>query len=146
VQQPLAHQSHVALQQTRTTQDCEIMPHIVIAEDEADVREFLYRAFRRHAPTSAITAVGDGAAALDVINESGCDLLISDQRMPIMTGVELIQAIRTMGAAFPAIIISADMTAEAAAVEAGANAFFFKPLSMSQIRDIIQTWLTPSGN
>jgi hypothetical protein len=37
------------------------------------------------------------------------------------------------------------MTAEAAAVEAGANAFFFKPLSMSQIRDIIQTWLKPNG-
>jgi len=122
------------------------MPHIVIAEDEADVREFLYRAFSRHARSSQISAVGDGAAALDLINQFGCDLLISDQRMPIMTGVELIQAIRANGATFPAIIISADMTAEAAAVEAGANAFFFKPLSMSQIRDIIQTWLTPTGS
>jgi len=117
------------------------MPHIVIAEDEADVREFLYRAFSRHAPTCQITTVGNGAAALQLINESGCDLLISDHRMPLMTGVELIQAIRANGAAFPAIIISADMTAEAAAVEAGANAFFFKPLSMSQIREIIRTWI-----
>jgi len=119
------------------------MPHIVIAEDEADVREFLYRAFTRHAPTCQISAVGDGAAALGVINQLGCDLLISDQRMPIMTGVELIQAIRAKGATFPTIIISADMTAESAAAEAGANAFYFKPLSMSQIRAIIQTWIAP---
>jgi two-component system response regulator YesN len=122
------------------------MPHIVIAEDEAVVREFLYRAFSRHAPTCTISPVGDGAAALDLINQSGCDLLISDQRMPIMTGVELIQAIRANGAIFPAIIISADMTAEVAAIEAGANAFFFKPLSLSQIRGIIQTWLTSDAN
>ena len=121
------------------------MPHIVIAEDEADVREFLHRAFRRHAPTCTISVVGDGAAALQLIDSSGCDLLISDQRMPIMTGVELIHAIRAQGATFPAIIISADMTAEAAAIQAGANAFYFKPLSMSQIREIIQTWLAPAG-
>jgi CheY-like chemotaxis protein len=133
------------LQETGTIQDREIMPHIVIAEDEADVREFLYRAFSRHAPTSTITAVGDGAAALDLIYQSGCDLLISDHRMPLMTGIELVRAIRANGATFPAIIISADMTAEEGAVEAGANAFFFKPLSMSQIRGILQTWLTPAG-
>jgi CheY-like chemotaxis protein len=120
------------------------MPHIVIAEDEADVREFLYRAFSRNAPTCQISAVGDGAAALDLIEQSGCDLLISDQRMPIMTGVELVRAIRATGATFPAIIISADMTAEAAAAAAGANAFFFKPLSMGQIRTIIQAWIAPT--
>ncbi len=121
------------------------MPHIVIVEDEADVREFLYRAFHRHAPNSEISVASDGVAALDLINQSGCDLLISDQRMPLMTGIELLQAIRANGATFPAIIISADMTAELAAIEAGANAFFYKPLSMSQIRDIIQTWLKPNG-
>ena len=120
------------------------MQHIVIAEDEADVREFLYRAFRRHAPDSEISAVADGAAALALINQRGCDLLISDQRMPVMTGVELLQAIRANGANFPAVIISADTTVELAAVAAGANAFFYKPLSMNQIRQIIQIWLAPA--
>ena len=120
------------------------MAHIVIVEDEADVREFLYRAFRRHAPNSEISVASNGAAALELIGQSGCDLLISDQRMPIMTGIELLQAIRANGAAFPAIMISADMTTELAAIAAGANAFFYKPLSMSQIRDIIQTWLKPN--
>ena len=122
------------------------MPHIVIAEDEADVREFLYRAFRRHAPGSTITAVADGAAALEVVEQHGCDLLISDQRMPLKTGIELLRAIRANGARFPAIIISADMTAELAAIEAGATAFFYKPLSMNQIREIIQTWLIPASS
>lgn len=118
------------------------MPHIVIAEDEDDVREFLFRAFRRHAPGCLITAVNDGAAALDTICAQGCDLLISDQRMPKLTGVELLRAIRAKGLTCPAIIVSADTTAELAALEAGANAFFYKPLSLAQIREIIQHWLT----
>lgn len=121
------------------------MPHIVIAEDEDDVREFLYRAFRRHASSSQITAVNDGAAALAVITNQGCDLLITDQRMPNMTGVELLRAVREHGAVFPAIIISADTSAEAAALGAGADAFFYKPVSLAQIRDIIQRWLKPSS-
>jgi CheY-like chemotaxis protein len=125
-------------------QDRETMPHIVIVEDETDVREFLYRAFRRHAPNCEITAVGDGSAALDVIQLGGCDLIVSDQRMPIMTGIELLRAMRAQAIATPVVIISADMTTELAAIEAGANAFFYKPLSMNQIREIIQTWLAPS--
>jgi CheY-like chemotaxis protein len=120
------------------------MPHIVIAEDEADVREFLYRAFQRHAPGSTITAVADGLAAFELIERDGCNLLISDHRMPLKTGIELIRTLRARGDAFPALIISADMTIEAAALEAGATAFFYKPLSLTQIREIIQTWLLPS--
>jgi len=122
------------------------MPHIVIAEDEVDVREFLYRAFQRHAPGSTITAVADGVAAFDLIERHGCDLLISDHRMPLKTGIELIRTLRARGDGFPAIIISADMTIEAAAIEAGATAFFYKPLSLNQIREIIQTWLLQASS
>lgn len=119
------------------------MPHIVIAEDEDDVREFLLRAFSRYAPHAKVTACTDGAKALGIIQARGCDLLISDHRMPEMTGVELLRALRALGSPIPVVIISADTSAESVAVEAGATAFVYKPLNTSQIRTIIETWLPP---
>src|SRR3954451_19532657 len=117
------------------------MPHIVIADDEADVREFLLRAVRRYAPQAEVTAVVNGAAALEIMRQRGCDLLISDHRMPVMTGVELLQAVRVLQPILPVVIISADTTAESAAAEAGVTAFFYKPLTIIQIRQIVETWL-----
>src|SRR5215217_7553184 len=117
------------------------MAHIVIADDEDDVREFLLRAMRRYAPHAEVTGVANGAAALEMIRQRGCDLLISDHRMPVMTGVELLQAVRESQPSLPVIIISADVTAEAAAIEAGVTAFFYKPLTIGQLRQIVETWL-----
>jgi CheY-like chemotaxis protein len=119
------------------------MPHIVIAEDEADVREFLVRAFSRYAPYAEVTACPDGASALAVIRARGCDLLVSDHRMPEMTGVDLLRALRAQGNELPVVIISADTTAEVAAVEAGATAFVYKPLNTAQIRTMVENWLAP---
>ena len=121
------------------------MSHIVIADDEDDVREFLLRAVRRYAPQAEVTAVVNGAAALEIMRQRGCDLLISDHRMPVMTGVELLQAVRESQPILPVVIISADMTAEMAAAEAGVTAFFYKPLTIIQIRQIIETWLPPKS-
>jgi DNA-binding NtrC family response regulator len=121
------------------------MPLIVIAEDEDDVREFLTRAFARYAPHAEVIACVDGASALEAIHARGCDLLVSDHRMPNMTGVELLRTLRVSGSDMSVIIISADATAQAAAVEAGATAFFYKPLTTGQIRSIIATWLAPEA-
>src|SRR3954471_21209558 len=101
------------------------MLHIVIADDEDDVREFLLRAVRRYAPQAEVTAVINGAAALEIMRQRGCDLLISDQRMPVMTGVELVPGVRLSPPILPVVIISADTTAAAAAAEAGVTAFFY---------------------
>lgn len=117
------------------------MQHIVIAEDEEDVREFLWRAFSRYAPHAQISACPNGAVALELIRSRGADLLISDHRMPQMTGVELLRDIRSTDRDLPIVIISADVTVEMVAVEAGATVFMYKPLSMVQIRSIVETWL-----
>jgi CheY-like chemotaxis protein len=117
------------------------MVHIVIADDEDDVREFLLRAVRRYAPHAEVTAVNDGVAALEIMRQRGCDLLISDHRMPRMTGLELLQTVRAAQPILPVVIISADVTAEIAAIEAGVTAFFYKPLTIVQIRQIVETWL-----
>jgi DNA-binding NtrC family response regulator len=58
-----------------------------------------------------------------------------------MTGLELLQAVRVSRPILPVVIISADVTAETAAAAAGVTAFFYKPLTIVQIRQIVETWL-----
>lgn len=116
------------------------VPHILIVEDESDVREFLVRATRRFAPQAEITAVANGVEALNVFHLRRCDLIISDQRMPQMTGVELLQVVRA-SSEVPFVVISADTTAEVAALHGGATAFFYKPVTIVQISQIVESLL-----
>ena len=65
---------------------------IVLAEDDDDIRKVTERVLRRGGHT--VVATPDGAAALQAIREHQPDLVVSDIDMPIMSGLELCQAIR----------------------------------------------------
>ena len=121
------------------------MPHILIAEDETDVREFLVRAVQRLAPAVEVTEASNGSEALHIFEQQPCDLILTDQRMPVMRGTDLLLAVRATGSDVPIVFITADMVAEDQALRAGASAFFLKPISIRQLRQIIETWLPTCG-
>jgi two-component system response regulator YesN len=110
--------------------------HIILAEDDFDVRLFLMRALSRLQRQAAITAVENGAKALACFQQQGADLIISDHRMPIMSGVELAREIRAVSDV-PFVLISADITVEIPALAAGITMFVLKPVSMDQLRKIL---------
>ncbi len=63
------------------------MARILVAEDEASVREFVMRALT-HAGHEVVTVV-DGMRALDALHGGRFDLLITDIVMPGMDGISL---------------------------------------------------------
>jgi CheY-like chemotaxis protein len=64
------------------------MARILVAEDEASLREFVQRALAHHG--HEVTAVRDGAEALHLLQgEETFDLLLTDIVMPIMDGIAL---------------------------------------------------------
>ncbi len=63
------------------------MANILLAEDDSSMREFLARALRRAG--HEVSAVGDGLAALESIQQEAFDLLLADVVMPGMDGIEL---------------------------------------------------------
>lgn len=64
------------------------MARILVAEDEAAVREFVSRALTHHG--HEVTTAADGAAALLLLqNEKPFDLLLTDIVMPVMDGIAL---------------------------------------------------------
>ena len=65
------------------------MPRILIAEDDAAVRRFVARALSHRGHD--VTAVEDGLAALEALEATGFDLLLTDIVMPGLDGIELAQ-------------------------------------------------------
>lgn len=63
------------------------MARILVADDEPDIRDVIQRALT--AAGHQVTTVADGAAALQKLDESRYDLLLTDIVMPIMDGVAL---------------------------------------------------------
>ena len=63
------------------------MARILLAEDEVPVREFVRRALELKG--HQVTAVADGAEALERLGTAGYDLLLTDIVMPVMDGIAL---------------------------------------------------------
>jgi two-component system cell cycle response regulator CpdR len=114
----------------------------MVVEDDADVRGFLVRALRRLGPQPEVIACADGYEALVALGDCAVDLIISDQWMPRMQGLELLRLCRAR-CDVPFVIISADRSIAQEALDAGANRFLTKPVSLAALRNILDT-LVPS--
>ena len=64
------------------------MAKILITEDEDSLRMFVARALRLDGHETQ--EAGDGAEGLEKLSEGPFDLLLSDIRMPVMDGIELV--------------------------------------------------------
>jgi CheY-like chemotaxis protein len=113
-----------------------MQPHIIVTEDEADVLHFLERALERIKPGARISTATNGAEALAIFQQHGCDLLISDHRMPQMSGLDLLIAVRSLSPV-PFIMISADTMIGPRAHAAGVTEFLEKPIGLSVLRDAV---------
>jgi CheY-like chemotaxis protein len=111
--------------------------HVLIADDDDGVRTMLDRVAVRTYPALSLRTFADGAAALRAFTERPADLVITDLRMPILSGVALIHALRALPSAVPILALSADAHAAGAALAAGANRFLAKPTTLASLRQIL---------
>jgi CheY-like chemotaxis protein len=77
---------------------------ILVAEDDPNLRELLSDAFTQ--AQAEVAAAQDGLIAWNLFQQSPFDLVISDQRMPECTGLELLGRIRAAGSTVPVILAS----------------------------------------
>jgi DNA-binding response OmpR family regulator len=116
---------------------------VLIVEDEPGVRSFLCRAVEYLVPGAAVAERADGYLGLLAFLAEPADLVISDHRMPQMSGLELLHALRARSAV-PFIMISAEPSIERAARVAGASAFLNKPATLDDLRLAIRSALASS--
>ncbi|HEY9053917.1 MAG TPA: sigma-54 dependent transcriptional regulator [Rectinemataceae bacterium] len=106
---------------------------ILIVDDEKNIRDGLAEAFSLEG-YDAITAE-DGQAAIDLLDRHYVDLVITDLKMPKVSGMELLQHIKRRWQNIPVIIITAhgDISEAVSAMQFGALEFITKPLDLGHL-------------
>lgn len=117
------------------------LQHIIIADDDEQLRNVLVRIISAAYPTARISAVNDGRAALALFDREGADLLVTNNQMPYIAGLQLISELRQRGATIPIIMTSGDIRIEPQAQAAGASAFLPKPFSATDMNQVLQLLL-----
>jgi FixJ family two-component response regulator len=112
---------------------------ILLVDDQRDVTRMLRAALETLGRGYVIVDVPSGEEALLEIGRGGVDLLITDVRLPGISGVEVVKRLKKLDAAARAIVISGqtDVPFEAEAKRLGA-AYFSKPLRMDDFIQVVQ--------
>ena len=113
------------------------MANILYVDDEPAIRLILQDTLERLGH-SAVGA-GNVPEALGVLARGGVDLIISDFRMPGLSGLEFLEMLRDDGRDIPLIMLTGHATIEhaVAAIKAGANDYITKPLQPEQLEHAV---------
>ncbi len=126
--------------------------HILIAEDDDEFRNLLVQSFRKHG--YEVTACRHG---VDLVGQLRClseparpddfDLIVSDIRMPGVTGLSVLEGLHEFKHAPPVILITAFGNEEthAAAQRLGAAAVVDKPFEMENLLSEVAKALAASA-
>ncbi|MDO4293156.1 MAG: response regulator transcription factor [Eubacteriales bacterium] len=109
------------------------MFHILVVEDDADLRELFVTVLRTNGyePLSA----ANGREALAVMDREFVDLIISDIMMPRMDGYELTRQIRQAGLDVPILMITAKdgIFYKREGFQAGTDDYMIKPVDVNEM-------------
>jgi signal transduction histidine kinase len=103
------------------------MPHIVAVDDEPRALELVVRSLRKIA---RVSTAGSAEEALGLIRQTEVDLVISDQRMPGMAGIELLRRVAEHDETIGRILLTGytDLQASVDAINLGrVHAYLHKP-------------------
>ncbi|AFY94903.1 ATP-binding protein [Chamaesiphon minutus] len=109
-------------------------PTILLADDNADVRDYVRRLLSR---SYQVETVADGVAAMESIYRQQPDLVLTDVMMPRMDGCELLRVLRSSPttAEIPIVLLSARAGEEARieGLATGADDYLIKPFSAREL-------------
>ncbi len=102
---------------------------IVVADDVEEIRDLCQRALQ--AQGYRVSTASNGQEAIDLASQHPIDLLITDLRMPRVTGLEAYRRMREVRPELMAIVMTGYGSMESAieALKLGAYEFLLKPFS-----------------
>lgn len=107
---------------------------ILVVDDEASIRLSLEESLKKAGYKTA--SAETGADALVLVKSDNFDLVITDLKMPGVTGLELLEALRNQSNETPVIMMTAygDVSTAVEAMRLGAYNFIQKPFKLSEMR------------
>lgn len=114
------------------------MSAILIVEDEARMRRLLELDLTEagHQTFSA----ADAEKGLDLLRREQIDLVLTDLKLPGLSGLEFLQAAKRLNGALPVVVMTAYGSVETAveAMKAGASDYVLKPFALAEMRLVVQ--------
>lgn len=118
------------------------MSLILVIDDELSMREFLTILLEKDGHT--VELASDAPSALEIVSQKDPDLVISDIRMPGMSGLEFLSEVKKNKPDLPVIMITAFALPEDAvtAMKNGAFDYITKPFKVDEIKRVIKSATT----
>lgn len=110
---------------------------LLVVDDEPQIRDLLAEALRREG--YRVRVAGDGRTALAEVQRGGVSVLLTDLRMPEMSGLDLIRAAKQFQPDLGSVLITAYASTETAvqALRFGADDYLTKPFRLEDLRAVV---------
>jgi len=117
------------------------MAKILVVDDQDMMRDSLAATLVREG--HEVIAATDGAAAVTRLNGGKFDLMITDLKMPKMTGIELLAEAKKLRPEMPVVLMTAFATVNTAveAMKLGAYDYIQKPFDGDEIKHLVDRTL-----
>jgi DNA-binding NtrC family response regulator len=114
------------------------MARILLVDDDAGVRTLLVCVLR--AQGHETVEAENGVKALEFLEESDTDLIVSDLRMPGMSGLALLELVKKRVPHIPIILVTAYASPETTvdAVQLGAFDYLSKPFRTEDLVSVVE--------
>jgi two-component system response regulator YesN len=116
------------------------MPRVLIVEDEPAAGRYLRSMIELgHSGFEVIGIAKNGSEALDQIRRLDPDLVITDVKMPVMDGIELVAELKLHYPSLPAVIVSGHQEFEYArrALDTGVVDYLLKPVDPARLAELL---------
>ncbi len=112
--------------------------HVLIVDDEESLRRFLGILLKKEG--YEVTAVANGSEALAAFQKDPFDVVLTDIKMPGMSGIDLLRAIRASDPTVPVVVMTAYAALDTAieAVNQGAFHYFIKQAKNEEIKLVVR--------
>jgi two-component system, NtrC family, response regulator PilR len=113
------------------------MANLLVVDDELGMRQFLTHLLQREGHT--VRVAENGQVAMSLLKQEPADLMLSDVRMPDMTGIELLRAARESHPQLEVIMMTAFANVDTAreAFLLGAYDFVQKPFDNDLLKETV---------
>jgi DNA-binding NtrC family response regulator len=113
-------------------------PSILVVEDEAKLRRLIELQLVEEGFDAR--TVPDAETGLQLLNRDRFDLVLTDFKLPGMSGLEFLLAVKRINASLPVVLMTAYGSVESAvgAMKAGASDYVLKPFSLAELVLVIR--------
>ncbi len=118
---------------------------VFVVDDDAAVLEAVRITLERVG--ADLCCFSDGASCLKALHSASCDLLITDVKMPGMSGLKLLREIECLVPSLPVVLMTGygDIHQAVEALKAGAADFIEKPLEMNSLLSVVKSAIGRNG-